>query len=168
MTSMRVQYLKYPSAPHWRHEMIRLGEDEHGTWLGGPAGTIVQRADEPAIAWPTPFVQLVSEGKWWTIVYNGDHGRSYRLYVDVITPACWLGDTIVEMVDLDLDIVLSKESGRVEVLDQDEFDDHRRLLGYPAELVEKALAARDYVVEAVGAGQPPFGDAGQAWLDMVI
>lgn len=167
MSAVRVQYLKYPDIKHWRHEMVRLGRDEHGIWLGGPAGTIVQRADEPQVAWPTPFVQLVPEGEWWTAVYNGVHGRHFSLYVDVVTPPCWVGDSHVEMIDLDLDVVVFQKTGKVEVLDEDEFEQHAVDLAYPTEMVAGALESTRKLVEAISSRQEPFGNAGERWLEMI-
>jgi len=47
MPPVTVQYLKYPDRPHWRLDLIQLGEDEYGTWLGGPVPTVAQRGSEP-------------------------------------------------------------------------------------------------------------------------
>ncbi len=32
-------YTKFDGSLRWHHTMQHLGEDEHGTWLGAPAGT---------------------------------------------------------------------------------------------------------------------------------
>ena len=32
-----VQFFKSPDRLHWRHDMVRLGEDEHGVWVGPAA-----------------------------------------------------------------------------------------------------------------------------------
>ena len=37
-----VQYFKYSGERHWRHQMVMLGEDGHGVWLGAPIGAIIQ------------------------------------------------------------------------------------------------------------------------------
>ena len=160
-----VQYLKYPDTIHWRHEMIRLGTDEHGTWLGGPAGTIVQRGLEPAQAWPDPFVQLIPSRASWSLIYNGDAARD-RVYVDITSPACWMGEHRVEMLDLDLDVVLTQD-GVVEVRDREEFELHIKELRYPSQLVARARSTVDEVKEALASGREPFAAAPRPWFQQV-
>jgi protein associated with RNAse G/E len=161
-----VQYFKYSGDLHWRHDMVYLGEDEHGVWLGGPAGTTIQRGHEPAKQWPSPFVQLIARDRWWTLFFNGDHSEAYRIYVDVITPAAWPAGNRVEMIDLDLDVVLHHDRS-VEVLDEDEFLAHSELFAYPDSLVNRARTAAAELVLKVEAGEEPFGSAGEAWLRLI-
>lgn len=161
-----VQYFKYSGDLHWRHDMVFLGDDEHGTWLGGPAGTIIQRGQEPAKQWPSPFVQLIAPGRWWTLFFNGDHSDDYRIYIDVITPATWPETGRVEMVDLDLDVVL-RHNRTVEVLDEDEFLSHSELFSYPDSLIDRARTTTAELVLQVEAGQEPFGVDGERWLRLV-
>lgn len=162
-----VQFFKYSGELHWRHDMEKLGEDGHGVWLGGAAGSIVQRGHEPAKEWPVPFVQLIAPGQWWTLIYNGDAARDFRMYVDITTQPCWVGDSRVEMIDLDLDVVLELD-GSIEVLDEDEFEDHRVKYRYPEPLVEKVRSTTAEVARKLGSGEEPFGNAGVAWLEQVI
>ena len=54
-----VQFFKYPDRLHWRHETHRLGEDEHGVWLGASTGAIVQRGAEAPMGLNGPTVQLI-------------------------------------------------------------------------------------------------------------
>ena len=37
---------KYDGSLHWHCTMCRLGEDDHGVWLGMPAGTVHSKGDE--------------------------------------------------------------------------------------------------------------------------
>ena len=161
-----VQYLKYPGDLHWRHDLTKLGEDEYGVWLGGPSGSTVQRGLEPAKARPDPFVQLIAPGKWWTLIYNGDAARNFRIYVDMVTQPCWVSASRVEMIDLDLDVVLNLD-GSVEVLDEDEFEEHRVRFQYPGSLADRARNTAAAVVIKLEQRQEPFGDAGLAWLEKV-
>jgi hypothetical protein len=69
----------------------------------------------------------------------------------------------VTMVDLDLDVVLTRE-GHLFVDDEDEFAEHQVELGYPAEVVALAERWRDLVLSAVAAGDEPFGTVGHEWL----
>ena len=55
---VRTLFRKYDGQPHRLVEAVRLGEDEHGLWVGSVPGTRGQRAD----------------GSWTTI----DHHRVRR------------------------------------------------------------------------------------------
>ena len=69
-------------------------------------------------------------------------------------PARFDGATI-RWVDLDIDIRCYLD-GSLEVLDEDEFAQHRVELGYSDEVVEHALAARDEMLRLARAGAFPF------------
>lgn len=159
--SFTVQFLKYPDRPHWRHDLVLLGEDGHGVWLGAPAGTIVQKGDDPPIAWAHPFVQLVPRSGWFAMIRNVAPVR-YELYVDV-TAGARISPGRAEMVDLDLDVVRTVD-GAVELLDEDEFVEHRRSLGYPAWMADRARATAAEIALAVEARREPFGAASDPWV----
>ncbi len=160
-----VQFFKYPDKLHWRHEMSRLGEDGHGVWLGAPAGSIVQRGNEPPTELDRPFVQLIPPAAYWSLIYNGENHK-YPLYIDIATPAKWINDHRVEMIDVDLDVVRRRD-GSVEVLDEDEFLDHRTLFSYPDWLVDRARTAAAELVLKVEAREEPFGTTPHHWLEQL-
>jgi uncharacterized protein len=145
-------HTKHDGSRHWEHECVRLGTDEHGTWLGMAAGARYRRGAEPWRVNVVPCVLLVPEGRWWSLLHNG-HGSGHRYphYVDICTPAVWEAPDRVTTVDLDLDVV-EHEDGSVEVVDRDEFEAHRVRYGYPADVVEAAEHAAAWVAAATRAG----------------
>ena len=162
---IRVRFTKWDGSPHWAFDLERLGSDEHGLWLWGPAGTRMQRgAEEPKEA-RRPFVKLIAPDRWWTALWNdggGGSDGSISVYVDIITPATWDGDTVT-MVDLDLDVV-RRADGDVEVHDEDEFEEHRVRYGYPDRIVDKARSETARLALAVTRGDEPFRSVGEQWL----
>lgn len=159
-----VQYYKYPRTLHWRHELLRLGEDEHGVWLGGPTGTRVQKGEEEPINYPRAFVQLVTPRAWWTALFN--QGHRIDVYVDITTAANWPLPDRVEMIDLDLDVIRLRD-GTVYVDDEDEFEDHRVRLAYPPRMADSARATAAEVTLALEKWAPPFDGSASRWLEMV-
>jgi protein associated with RNAse G/E len=157
-----VQFFKYPDRPHWRHETHRLGQDEHGVWLGAASGAIVQRGEETPIELTGPTVQLIPSAAYWSLIYNPG-GHKYPFYIDIGTPATWVDDHRVEIIDLDLDVV-RKQDGSVEVLDEEEFRDNQVRLGYPDWLVDRARTAAAELVLQVEAEVEPFGRLPEHWL----
>jgi uncharacterized protein len=162
---VRVVYRKYDGSLHWNYETFRLGEDGYGTWLGAPAGTPMRRGHgliDP-IEWV--HVLLVPRDAWWTAAFNAPPRRT-EIYCDITTVPTWLGPDEVTMVDLDLD-VRRRRTGEVELLDEDEFVEHRVHFGYPAEVVTAALASAQWLERAIRAGEEPFSSRYLAWLDQL-
>jgi hypothetical protein len=113
-----------------------------------------------------PFVVLVPRDAWWTAMFN-PRPRSSEVYCDITSPARWLGDDEVHLVDLDLDVVRRRMTGDVELRDEDEFAEHRVAFGYPEELVEQAYAAARWLRGALADGTEPFASAYHPWLARV-
>ncbi len=164
---VHVRCTKWGGLPHWQWEATVLDVDEHGVWLHMPAGTHMSRPGmsvHEEVAW----VALAPHDQPWLAGFYPE-SKWVSVYVDMATIPEWsrLGPRGWEVtaVDLDLDVVLTRE-GHLFVDDEDEFEVHQVELGYPPEIVELAKASRDWVHEAVALGTEPFGRAGHARLQM--
>jgi hypothetical protein len=162
-----VRYGKWGGGRHYEFSMSRLAEDEHGVWLGAPAGTTIRRpgAEFPA---STEWITCFARAAGWTASFYPRDRHDIAAYVDITTPPSWsrdddLGLDVVSMVDLDLDIVLLA-NGELLIDDEDEFEEHRHSLGYPAEIVTLAQSTSKAVFDAVAAGAEPFGSVGRMRL----
>jgi hypothetical protein len=169
--TVRVVMSKYGGRPHWELDGTYLGSDEHGDWIGAPAGTLNAR----------PGARFVSEVDAVTLVPREPAGSPEalaahlatfhapgiwcRVYVDITTPGTWDGHRLCA-VDLDLDVVRGS-TGRVWVDDEDEFAEHRVSLGYPDDLADAALASCARVHAAVRECRPPYDGAADRWLARV-
>jgi hypothetical protein len=162
---VRVVYTKYDGSRHRDYPARRLAEDDLGTWLGVAAGTESIYHGRPSVE-RIPFVLLVPHDAWWTAMFNPPP-RTSEVYCDIATPAHWQGRHEVDLVDLDLDVVRRRESGLVQLLDEDEFADHRERFGYPDEVVEPARAAAITLMSALDDGTEPFASAYRKWLSLV-
>jgi hypothetical protein len=162
MSPVTVQFFKYPDRLHWRHDMVRLGEDEYGVWVGLRSGGTVQRGHEPARKHPHDLLSVITEGAWFIPIFSPADLR-FKLYVDICSPPVWTSDDRVEAFDLDLDVAIAQD-GTLSVLDEDEFDDHRVRYSYPDELVVGAQAATEYVVRSIENGHGPFGGVAKDWF----
>ncbi|HEY0531876.1 MAG TPA: DUF402 domain-containing protein [Actinoplanes sp.] len=158
--SVEMRFTKWGGKPHWHYPVVPLGTDRHGWWLGGPEGTYFQRGDEEPIPRRHDYVMLVPAAGEWVATWHA--GSETEIYVDVTTRPIRNGD-IIEAVDLDLDVVRHRD-GRVLLVDEDEFAEHRIRYAYPAEVVSRAQATAADLVARVTAGAEPFGRAGSGWL----
>jgi uncharacterized protein len=163
---VRVVFTKFDGSLHWHQTMQYLGEDEHGTWLGGAAGSTAQRGSEPPVVFPEPFAQLVPPGQWWTAVFNGAPAKT-EIYCDIASPAEWKHPGEVTLIDLDLDVVRLRADRRVLIVDEDEFAEHQVRYGYPAEVIEAAEQAAAWLRQVISANAEPFGSAYLGWLAKV-
>ena len=165
MTPTRMVFTKWGGLPHWEYDAVRLGEDEHGLWLGLPRGTLVGRP-EARFHTDVHQVVLVPEAGFVATFFTPGGRAPCDLYVDITTVA-EVSEDSVATVDLDLDVIRGW-SGRVWVDDEDEFAEHRVRYAYPDEVVEHATRSCDRVRRAVELSQAPFDpETASHWLSLV-
>lgn len=161
---VRIEMEKWGGRPHWHVPARWLGTDEHGEWIGIPAGTPMSRPgldlalqnDQVGFV-PAPGRDLE---RAFLATFHAPGSETW-VYVDMTTPPVWDG-SIVRAVDLDLDVIRMR-NGCVVVDDQDEFEEHRVELGYPDEIVALAEASRDLVHAAILDEDPPFDGSHERW-----
>lgn len=164
---IRVELTKWGDRPHWEFDGVYLGADEHGDWIGFPAGTVMSRPGME-VRPPNDQAGLVPAGEGpagaWLGTFHSP-GGSVRTYVDMTTVPRWDGP-VVRAVDLDLDVIETLE-GEVFVDDEDEFAEHQVAFGYPREVIALAEASRDVVLAAVTERRAPFDGSAQRWLEVL-
>ena len=169
---VRVVMTKWGHRPHWHFEAVHLGSDEHGDWLGFPAGSTMARPGASYVA-PVDQVCLVPRAgdealRGWVATFHAAGGPLHT-YVDMTTPPTWdLTGDVAELnaVDLDLDVIRGL-TGRVWVDDEDEFARHRVELGYPEDAVTLAVATAERIEAAVTEQAAPFDGSAATWLDRI-
>jgi protein associated with RNAse G/E len=162
---VRFAFTKYDGSLHWHHPWLRLGEDEHGIWLGARVGQVARRGYEHSFVTKAATVTLLRPDVWWCASFHAPPQR-VEVYCDVSTPIRWISPDEVTAVDLDLDVVRARD-GSVHVLDQDEFAEHQVRFGYPADVIESALASSAWLATAIADGAEPFATAFRPWLAQV-
>ncbi len=155
-----LEFRKWPASLHYRVRAVFLGADETGAWIGATKDRMVDRGPgrRPNVV-SQDWVSFLPYGLGWSARWYAGQaaaGRAsrYSCYVDITTPA-QVDERGVHLVDLDLDVVRTWD-GAVEVLDEDEFEEHRLALGYPEPLVKAALRAAADVRSDMTAGTHPF------------
>ena len=151
---VRGRYTKWGGRRHHGADLVYLGADEHGDWLGDPAGNAWSGGPKEFTS-VTDNVLLVPRDRGMTAMFYQPHPeQEFELYVDITTRPVWEGD-LVTAVDLDLDVIRHFD-GTVLVDDEDEFAEHRVTLGYPDEVAAGAVAECDRVVAEVTSGAATF------------
>ncbi len=105
-------------------------------------------------------IEIYFTDRWYNVWHLQEHTTYPNLwYANVAMPAKFDGATL-HWVDLDIDVRCYLD-GSLKVLDEDEFEQNRVEMGYPSEIVEHALAARDEVLRLGKDGLFPFDHEAQ-------
>ncbi|WP_374713192.1 DUF402 domain-containing protein [Symbiobacterium terraclitae] len=157
MFQLQVQTYKYGGRKHYSYP-ARLIEQRHDCVnIHGPYGRPLNHPARSLVAWPVPneSIEFHFTTRPYSVsaAWSGD-GSFRHYYCNVSLPAT-LRDGVLSSVDLDLDLVVAPDlTYRVE--DEDEFEEHRRALGYPEELVKLAREGLAELIRLVEERRFPF------------
>lgn len=168
LDAVKMVFRKYDGSLHWHQQCAYLGADRYGSWIGAPKGNPIRRGAEAPIEMGQAHVLLIRPDVWWTACFNAEPAP-IEVYCDVTSVVRWLdnaGGPYLTAVDLDLDVARTRD-GRVELLDEDEFAEHRERYAYPADVVAAAEASAQWLIEACGGDTEPFASEYRTWLDRV-
>lgn len=163
---VRVVFRKYDGSLHWQLALRRLGQDEHGTWVGAPGGGTARRGDEPPVPIGHDHVLLIPPRAGWVARFNAEPHHT-EVYCDLTTVPVWPNPGEVTMVDLDLDVCRMRSDGSVRLLDADEFAAHQHRYGYPDEVIVEATRTAAWLQTVLGDGTEPFAGGYRRWLAKV-
>jgi len=165
-----VRWRKWDGTQHWTSDIVLLGEDEYGVWLGRHVGRLQSRPG-PArpgasyIATTDSAVLVPHAGDWAATFIPDGHPDRVRIYVDIAADVRWDPESRTLMaIDMDLDVIRTDDERGVWIDDEDEFDEHRVAMGYPDDVAERARAAAAEVERMVRTRLSPFDGRAEAWL----
>lgn len=162
MRPVTVQFLKNPDITHWGFEAHWLGEDEWGDWIAVPRGSERWKGEEIVRPTQSDAVFCAPRDGWWHLHYNGPT-TEFSCFVDIVTPPVWVDENRYEMIDLDLDVVMTQD-GSVLVEDEDEFVIHQVRYGYSDAMIHKAEEETRRIVGELESRQEPFVGVAASWL----
>ena len=146
---------KYDGAAHWEFDSWFVLEQGPLLVTSNFAGQELQTWNGP---WTTPYDTRNHfwSDRWYNVMrLERPHGGGLEgWYCNVTTPMLYDGE-MVRYVDLDLDVRVSSQ-GEPEVLDEEEFVENSRRIGYPPEVIEQARRAVDELLGLARSGQFPF------------
>ncbi len=114
---------------------------------------------------PGDSVTLLPPSGEYASTFNTAH-PSVQIYIDVAWDVGWdpaTGDPVG--IDMDLDVVKTRDARGVWIDDVDEWDEHRVALGYPLELVDRLeRVAADLEQQVRSEAAPYDGPTAAGWL----
>lgn len=158
-TIVQLHKLRWPKEPKVTHPVEVLGEDDHGLWVGSPAGAQFVNGDGSVWVADVDSVACLTSSVAWNSWFLAEPRRN--LYLDIFHSAGWAGARY-EFVDLDLDVY---GLDLLEIVDIEELELHTELYGYPPELVEEAWTRATEARRVAESGAEPYRSVGWAWLD---
>ncbi|HEY4669461.1 MAG TPA: DUF402 domain-containing protein [Tepidiformaceae bacterium] len=155
-TRILLRATKYDGTAHWIQPFTVVSDD--GTLL-----VTTYRARTPIYTsrgeFRSPYDSRVYfwRDRWYNVFRLSRPNCPLALwYCNVTTPAVFDGRHL-SYVDLDLDVAV-RPDGCVELLDEDEFEQHQRTYGYPAEVIARAEDAAHEVSQLARSGGFPFSE----------
>jgi protein associated with RNAse G/E len=164
MKKINVSSRKYDGRPRDQYEAFLYAENEAGFVVYTPPGT--RDYDYRKRVWsaaPDGLVELYFKARWYTVCHICEqNSRVNQIYTHLSLPAVMTA-TGLEWVDLDLDYRVHLD-GRLERLDEEEYQAHLVSMHYPADLQEQVQAACTEIEALYQQRVYPFNHAEQVAL----
>ncbi len=93
--------------------------------------------------------------RWYNVFRLSRPGAGLSLWYCNITTPPRIDGSEVTYIDLDLDVAV-RPGGEIQLLDEDEFEEHQQRYGYPEDVIERARHAADEVMRLARANAFPF------------
>ena len=154
---MLLRATKYDGTAHWIQPFTVVSDDGHLLIARYRARTPIYTSRGE---FRSPYDSCVYfwRDRWFNVFRLARPRCSVALwYCNVTTPPVLEG-TQLNYVDLDLDVAV-RPDGCIELLDSDEFEEHRRKYGYPGYVVDKAKQAAAAVASLAQRGEFPFNES---------
>ncbi len=152
----RVDASKFNGQAHYTLPAAFVADDGTRLWLRTPVGAEMRHFTRGA-SWTLrrPSDLIFWRDRWYNVYVNYDEAwRIDHFYCNVGLPP-QIEDGRVAFVDLDLDVQIWPD-GRYAVLDEDEYIEHARLFGYPADVQAAARRAVEDVLALWRGRAAPF------------
>jgi hypothetical protein len=146
--TVRLWKVKRPGGVHW-FDLQEVAGGEDGAWLRGPIGSPWASPHDSG-ALPVPVLVWLAMGRPWVAWWVNDPADR-RLEIDVCLPPERVEDGW-RYVDLELDPVWHQRDGRVEIEDEDEYEEARRRGWMSADDAGLARATADRCAEVLHCG----------------
>lgn len=152
---LHLHALKYGNIAHYDWEMTLLEEREGFLVAEGKAGRKLKHYTKgQTFAIPHASLEVYALQDGFTVSFDIADGEVISIYCNVSEP-CVRSGAEVSFVDLDLDLLWNESAGW-HVVDEDEFEENRRRLNYPDELVDYARRALEKLQERARRKKFPF------------
>ena len=129
--------------------------------------TPIQESDGKQWISRVPAVSYFIPGQWFNVVALLEQG-GVRYYCNIASPP-YLQGGVLTYIDYDLDVIRTSDGNRY-IVDQDEYEQHKRLYHYPHTVQDKVYEGLGDLLGRIEHSKAPFSDKAanayyQAWLE---
>jgi protein associated with RNAse G/E len=152
----RLNVYKYDGRLHITLPLYLMDDDGTRLWMRTPVGGEINhltRGKSWAITRPSDM--FFWREQWYNVYVNYDESWQFRNYYCNVGLPPEIRDGEIAYVDLDLDVQIWAD-GRMMILDEDEFEEHRVLFGYPEAVQQSAQDTVEDILARWRAGAEPF------------
>lgn len=147
---------KYPDQPHYESTMDLVEKRDNLYILYGPPNrTLTHHTRGTEFVFEERSVELYFNDRWYTVACVIDAGGCIDSYYCNIAMPCILAGNEAHFIDMDLDVILQKDLS-YEVIDREEFEEHKVIFGYPEDLVAETEMALKVLIEDIESRSFPF------------
>lgn len=146
---------KYDGRLHYEQPLTLNEKSENHLVLEGAKGReLIHHTRGKTFRFNESTLEFFFTDRWYTaaLIFD-DNGNVIYVYCNIALP-CRISDETVEFTDLDVDVVV--KDGRIEVIDIDEFEEHKIKYKYGKDLEKKVFEAVETVIEDITFGNYPF------------
>ncbi|MGN6506086.1 MAG: DUF402 domain-containing protein [Tepidisphaeraceae bacterium] len=162
MRRILVSSTKFDGGLHYQFGGVVVAEasDELRVYTESLTPVRSYRGDFPA---KSHALRLFWPDRHWNLVMRWRPDWSIEdYYVNIATPATW-NQSVVDWIDLDLDLILAPHAREALLDDADEFESHSQAWGYPPALVKRCWATIDDVKALMRRREFPFDGSLESW-----
>lgn len=87
---------------------------------------------------------IIFKEKWFNAFVFYKNDKKQKFYFNIASPAS-IKDKYIEYIDMDIDLVVSSDFKKVEILDMEEFKSHIKEYNYSDFLIKNSLEATEYI-----------------------
>ncbi len=159
------RWRKWDGRDHWHRDVVYLGSDEWGDWVGQRRGWRAHRPGVEAVSRSDAVTLIPADGTFGATTW--DAHPNVRIYIDVGWAVGFDGEGLVG-IDMDLDVVKLVDERGIFIDDVDEWEEHRELFGYPPDVVSRLEALAADLERRVKNEEAPFDDAtAERWFTVL-
>jgi protein associated with RNAse G/E len=146
---------KYDGRLHYEQPLqLKQKFDNHIVLKGAIGRELIHYTRDTVFKFDAKTYEYFFTDRWYTAALVFDNDRNVvHVYCNIAFP-CEIKDDAVEFIDLDVDVIV--RDGNLEVVDIDEFEEHKKLYGYEKDLEKRVFEAVDQVKMDITEGNYPF------------
>lgn len=148
-----IQSFKHDASLHRTWDKVTILSDDQDKFLGVNMATQVTEANQRTWIAREPALYFLYKKRWFNVIAMSRESGIYY-YCNLASPSVYDGEAI-KNIDYDLDIKFFPE-GHYEILDEDEFEKHGKLMNYPKIIEKKLRDEIDYLINLHANNQTPF------------